>query len=348
MNETPDKNSAKDLFFVLTPIRPLRLFGKRMAMRRGTALSFCPTTVFHAATGLSWMRELEKRDIRTYRALLALQRSEQEGSRMQRATRHDLARAMAPADTPHGLTPEELFALPEHLANPWRLLFRGIRHQLHRLDRRLLTRLALAERTTHLISSADDPEENARRRRLVFLPSLEHWSNVAVKLPWQAILPLDSALHHLAWLDAEIAASNESWRRSDAVLSLSDPAKPAMRRWFDGLLHRTGCDDLAQFEKYLAARGVQTRGDILQHGRLKKWASATELMPNQQAVAILSGCGPQVDEGLELRRFWCARLLIFLGEVVYSFAESAPTEDQDIREALHNRLVRLREAFPES
>lgn len=347
VNEPPVKSTSEDSFFVLAPVRPLRLFGKRMTVRRGTALSFCPTTVFHAATGLSWMRELEKRDIRAYRALLALQRTEQEGSRMQRGMRQDLARTMAPADAPHGLTPDELFALPEHLANPWRLLFRGVRRQLHRVDRRLLVRLALAERITHSISTTHDPEENARRRRLVFLPSLEYWSTVAVKLPWQAILPLDSALHHLAWLDAEISVSTESWRRGAAVLSLSNPVKPAMRHWFDGLLHLTGCDDLAEFEKYLAARGVQTRGEILQHGRLKKWASSIELMPNQQAVAILSGCGSQVDAGLELRRFWCARLLAFLGEVVYAFAESAPKEDQDVREALHNRLVQLRAAFPE-
>jgi hypothetical protein len=216
---------------------------------------------------------------------------------MQRRTRQDLARAMAPAEHPAALSPQVLFALPEHLANPWRLLFRGLRRQLHRVDRRLLVRLALAERITHLISSTPDPEENARRRSLVFLPSLEYWSSLGIKLPWQAILPLDSALHHLAWLDAEFSATRGSARQDAAVLSLSSPDKPALRRWFDGILLLTGCDDLVEFERYLAARGIQSRGDALQHGRLKKWASSVELMPNQQAVTILSGCGPQVQKG---------------------------------------------------
>lgn len=291
------------------------------------------------------MREIEKRDIRTYRALLALQRAEQAGSEMQRGTREDLARAMAPAEHSAAVSPQVLFALPEHLANPWRLLFRSLRQQLHRVDRRLLVRLALAERITHLISSTQDREENARRRRLVFLPSLEYWSGLGIKLPWQAILPLDSALHHLAWLDAELFATRGTARHDAAVLSLSSPEKPAIRRWFDGILLLTGCDDLVEFEKYLAARGVQSRGDALQHGRLKKWASSFELMPNQQAVTILSGCGPQVHKGLELRRFWFARFLAFLSEVVYAFADSVPS-DQAIREALDNRLVQLRAAFP--
>jgi hypothetical protein len=263
---------------------------------------------------------------------------------MQRGTRQDLARAMAPAEHPAALSPQVLFALPEHLANPWRLLFRGLRRQVHRVDRRLLVRFALAERITHLISSTADPEENARRRRLVFLPSLEYWSSLGMKLPWQAILPLDSALHHLAWLDAEFSASRGSARQDAAILSLSAPDKPAIRRWFDGILLLTGCDDLVEFEGYLAARGVQARGDSLQHGRLKKSASSVELMPNQQALTILSGCGPQVHKGPELRRFWCARFLAFLGEVVYAFAE-CPPQDEDIREALDKRLKQLRAAF---
>ncbi len=263
---------------------------------------------------------------------------------MQKGTRQDLEQAFrrSGGDKPwRAMTPEELQFLPNSLSTPWRLLFRTLRRSFSRLERRLLVRLALYDRIAHQIASAPDESERLRRQRRAFQPSVQYWSQTEFQMPWEALTVLDTTLEHLAWLENQLPLEGKKIWTNDTVTALLHPKRRPMRHWFDSLLEQTATRDLAELHRLLLRRGVLSRGKVISHDLLKKWASTQELMPHHAVVAVLEGCNQKVDGDKEHLRLWIARLLTFLCELVGAFS-AKPIEQAAAQKSVYDRLLQLR------
>lgn len=262
---------------------------------------------------------------------------------MQRDTRRDLEHAfqLSNEKTARGLTPEQLQYLPNSLSTPWRLLFRSLRKSLSQIERRLLVRLALYDRIAHQIASSINDEERLRRQRRAFLPSIQYWTETGFQMPWEVLVVLDATLEHLAWLEAQLPMKNKKLWSNHGVTELIQPPTSPMRHWFDGILAQTEQPDLAELHRFLFRRGVVSRGKVISHDLLKKWASTQDLMPHHAVVAVLEGCNQKVDVRKEHLRLWIARLLTFLCEQVSAFS-SKPIKQAAAQKAVYDRLVELR------
>ena len=256
-------------------------------------------------------------------------------------TLRDLEEALNPFDG-NGplLTPEGFAQLPNSISSPWRLLFRGLRRQFGPLHRKLLVRFALCDRTAHQITSSRNEEERILRRKLAVLPSLQYWQTTEFALPWQAFVPLDKLLQHLAWLDVQLSSkSSAPWTR-DSIVRLAEPSQRPMRHWFDSLLHQTKQNNLVDFCDYLSRSGVLSRNRVVSHDMLKDWASTEDLMPYHAVTAVLDGCNEKIEYNQQLHCLWFARLLTFSYSLIGSFS-AEPIDEKAARKAVHERLLQL-------
>ena len=333
--------SAFERSFV--PQRPVVLFGHEVEVRRGTALTFSPLMVFYAASGESLKAKLESDERTLWNVLRAIVRTESSGGKLRPATSKAFARESLRNGDFSPLTVQLLEELPDSIAAPWRIVFR-CRHDLHRAERRMLTRLATADRLAHLITGTKDPAESMRRRQIVFGPGLNYWVPTGLGLPWQCIAPLDAALCVLGRLEREFTtAMPQVWSRASITELVATELEP-LRAWFGGLLRLTACSGYPQFADFLTVNGYSTKGtEGVNPGRLAKWANGLEPMRAGKAAGMLLACGAPVQPAREMRRFLYARVLTFLVEWACACADSPP-DRQKVQQAVHQRLVQWRDA----
>lgn len=326
--------------FELIPLRQSRLLGERLKFERSTALGLSPDTVLRALIGKSFQQLLEEVSYRHFRAQVALARAETTGSQLQAATLADvqemvgnLARAGQSFDL------NALQALPESLRSPYRLLRRACSPTFTRTGKRVLTRLAYYDRVAHQITLTVDAERSAGFRRRIFGPSLVYWHETGLGMRYETMLVLDAALQHLAWLNLEIQADCPAWE-TETLLALAEPSARPMRHWFDMLLRRAKCDDLAGLENLLAKRGTLRSGRPITHDRLRKWASTQALLPLAVVRVLLETCVPDATRSPEAFALWGAKLLTFLVEVIRCFTPKE-VEPLAAQAHVHERLKSL-------
>ena len=338
MISPPDSN---EFHFVPERKRPLQKFGKKLKIELSTALGFSPDTVMQAASGLNWNQQFEKISIKGYRALLALKRSHEKGTKMQKSTRRDLEVAFNPFESDWApLTPEDLAQLPRSISTLWRLLFRGMRRELSPVHRKLLVRLTLYDRVAYQMSVVSDDEEKRRRINRALQPSTKYWDSTGFAVPWQVIVPLDTMLQHLAWLDVELNSQNSIQWPAGHIVRLAEPSKRPMRHWFDTLLEHTKQANLMDFHHYLTAHGVLSRNRVVTHDMLKDWASTEELMPDHAVSAVLKGCSGDIAYIQQHHCLWFSRLFSFSVALLGSFS-AEPIEEKAAQAAVHERLLLL-------
>ena len=195
----------------------------------------------------------------------------------------------------------------------------------------------------HQITLTVGAERNATFRERIFGPSLVYWHGTGLGMRYETMLVLDAALQHLAWLNLEIQADCPSWE-TGTLLALAEPSARPMRHWFDMLLKRVQCDDLAELTNLLAKRGTVRLGRLITHDRLRKWASTQELLPLAALTVLLEATVPSARQSPEAFALWGAKLLTFLVEVIRCFT---PQEVEPLvaQAHVHDRLKSFRAEF---
>lgn len=333
----------------LIPKRPSRLLGKKIRFYRSSALSFTPDTFSRVLAETSFSALLARLNYDGYLSLLALDRVERTGSRLQSKTRKHLEKMFAEAKTSGGseVSLERLRDLPTGLSSPWRLLRWTFVAGLDRTKRRFFTRLAYYERLTVEFNRSMRLPERVERLRPLLEPSLMYWSGSGLGLQWQAIAVLDATLQHLVWLERRYL-SEEPNLESRALLRLTAAGKRPMRHWFDQLLCSVGCVDLLDLHHMLARKGAIRHRDVISHDLLKKWASTQRTLPYDAAEALLTACfGTEAGNTRDANDLWFAKMLVFLTEFIYCLAQ----EEVPISEAqshIHRRIRLLHGEFEAS
>jgi heme oxygenase len=340
MGPPTERSTAQPASFAfgLTPIRESKLLGKRMIFERSTALGLSPETFMRAMAGMSWQQFLENENYSLYRALVAMGRSETLGSKLQSRTLEDLGKGLGSG----GMSLDKLKAIPNGLSTPWRMLLRTLRHSLPRIERRVLARLAYFDRLAMQITNTTDRECVLHMKRQVFFPSVMHWHLTGLDLTWESAVVLDVTLHHLAWLDIDIASRGPE--NPDWIIALVDPPKQPMRHWFDELLRAAKCENLVELHDFTTRRGATRYKRPITHDLLKKWASTERLLPVDAAVELLIAFADEDLRSKMQTRLLIARLLTVLVELVRSFSEK-PVASKTAQIAIHERLLSLRAAI---
>lgn len=327
----------------LIPFRSSKLLGERLRFERCTWVSFSPDALYRVLTEDPISRVVEENSYSAYRALLAWDRSETSGSRMQQKTRADLEELFEPARTRGGVkfTIDYLDAMPVGLGLPWRLTRMSYWRLASRFQRRLLTRLAYYERAAAKL----DRIEMARRADAVpalLRQGILYWHNTTLGMTGHAAMLLDATLHHLAWIDEEWGTTH-GYPAANALVSLANPKRRVMRHWFDILQKSTRSTNLLELHQLLLRRGARIHGNAITHGRLKKWASSSDLLPFESARVLLTACfGEAASERPETRLLWAAKLLTFLTEMVRGFS-AEPVAPLVAQRFLHERLLQIQE-----
>lgn len=328
----------------LAPVRPSSLLGDRLRFERCTWVSFSPDALFRVIAESTFNRLLEENSYKGYRALLAWAHSVESGSQMQQGTRKNLDELFAIVTSRGGVkvTAEDFRRMTPGLSMPWRLTRFSFWRGSTRLGRRLLTRLAYYERAAVRLNRIPPS------RRADMVPTLvreghKYWYETGLGMTPESIFLLDSTLHHLAWLDAEFSRGS-ACTAAGAVIALADPEKRVMRHWFDLLLKsKKECSDLFDLHELVDRRGGRIRGEIITHGRIKKWASSSCIFPYKSAKVILTACyGENLSGHPEVGLLWCAKVLTFLTEMVRSFS-AQPVAPLVAQGHMHARLLQIRE-----
>lgn len=330
--------------FVMTPVRESQILGKRVQFERSTALGFSPNTFLRVLAGRDFSGLLEEMAYSQSLALKALQRAEEYGTKMHCATRGTLEALFGSVELGGApLNIDRLRELPNSLGGPWRILRVIFIEGWTRTERRLFTRLAYYDRIAEQIGKIRDPARATPLRMRFFLPSAEFWQKCDAPLGWEMALCLDATLHHLMWLDLELAAQRPDYE-AGTLLALANPEARPMRHWFDGILRRTRCGDLLELDGYLLKRGAARHGRPISHDLLKKWASSQHLMPHDAAKELLNACNASAADELEWIYLWLAKLLTFCVECVVCFTPTV-VEPLVAQKAINARLEELQKVF---
>lgn len=318
---------------VLTATRKLGYFGSELELRRHTAFQFLPDVLGYLATGVKLKRELERANYDLFLALTAAERAERTGGSLRKPTLATITRTLTLALGPL-MSINAMKALPPERRSAYRVLFRG-RHHLHKALRRVVVRLAAEERLAVSLDRSFGTSGHAQRYGQAMGPSIVQWHLIAGS---DAAIHMDRILMHVAWIDRDLCMFGSKLQNGQQQLvDLAAPHQHPMRTWFDRLLLQTHCRDLPALEKLLAARAVSVPSQSLRH-----YAAGTQPLRHHRAMDILRGCAPSVDYESERLRFWCARLLTFVQELLQAMPEEFAPNEARARALVHDRLVHLR------
>jgi hypothetical protein len=277
-------------------------------------------------------------------ALIALGRSEEMGAKLHKSTLNNLEKVLGRYKlNGKPLTLNMLSAMPDSLTGSWRVLWRSIKSNIHPVYRRLFARLAYYDRIAAQIDRINTVQKRISSARQFFQPSLQYWRNKNLSLSSDAVLLLDTALHHVAWLDKELSLKNSSVTLR-MVLNLSEPSKRPMRHWFDRILNHAGCDNLLELHQHLTSHGATRLGRNISHDLLRKWCSTQQLMPNAGLQEILKACKADGEDSLDPLMFWVAKLLTFLIEFLVCFTPES-IDSKVAQTHIYERLKALRAEF---
>lgn len=330
----------------LVPIRPSKLLGKKIRFERASALNFSPDTILRVVTEKPLSSHISALNYSAYLAMVALDRSDRTGSKLQAKTHGDIVKILGEAQTPDGLpvTVERLKEMTGNRAAPWRVVRFAFTRALDRTGRRLLARLAYYDRLTTEFTRIRHLPEQVERIKQIVTPSIRYWNDLKLGMRWEVIAVLDAALQHLTWLDLE-HRTNEPSRQGSAVLRLTAPTRRPMRHWFDQLLQTMGCSDLKGLHQELVRRRAIRHGNVVSHDLLKKWASSQRTLPFAAAKVLLLACfSEKAGKSVDAIDLWFAKLLMFLIEVICCFAKE-PIEPLAAQAHIHLRLKHLEKEF---
>lgn len=333
----------------LLPVRKSKLLGQKVKFERSSLLGFSPDTILRVLTEKPFFSHLEELDYGQYRALKALDRSLQKGSKLQKQTGSDLTSMMKSVQTLGGapLTWKDIENIPDNLSAPWRIVRRAFFGATGRTGQRLLARLAYYDRLTIEINRNRNISERMQRVRQRFTSSIQYWHSQNLQMNPEVIAVLDSMLQHLCWLDLELRAL-DTRRITSATQGLTAPLKRPIRHWFDSLLKELGLRDLLALHQLLTRRGVLRHDNVISHDLLKKWASCQRTVPYSAAKTLLVGCfGERAPTSVVTTDLWIAKLLVFLTETICCFT-AKPIEPLEAQSYIHERLKLLEIEFLES
>lgn len=340
------KSSAPSFDFELHPTRSVPKWKVKYPIKRSTAVSFDPDTVFIAVVGRDLHGLLKQNHYASYRVMLAWLASLEGGSRMQKATQLAFEKLMTPRRDEISRPPsiDELKSMPLSLSSPWRLLFRTVRRERGPLLRRLLVRLAWGDRSMHRLSCLDNATATERKSQL-FFSGFQYWYDVgfvADANPWEAIV-LDETLGHLAWADIYLS---QKLGAIDPVLFLAAPDAVPMRHWFDCILRTTGSSNLNELCDFLAARVDRDSTRHITHLELRQWATEKKPLPEKIANQIMATLVSENETEAALLRhqLWGARLLNFLISFAQGFSKTTVNE-KVAQELIFTRLQQRKASF---
>jgi hypothetical protein len=235
---------------------------------------------------------------------------------------------------------------PPH--SDWDLVLRGMHRGEPGLVRDIATGLAaydhevLQMRALH--RAGDQAAAQAAANQLLG-NSLQAWKSLTPPLatPTRVVLLVDSSLQVLSTLICTAdAPSVDLAARETHITSLMAPGHRPLGHWLTEVRSACDCRTLAELSQRLLKVDAKHLQRPISHDLLKKWSSSQKVaMPRTAVKPVLSGV--RITEQAELlnNRFYVARFLTFLCDLVFAATPGEAPLWPDCQAQVRERFVQI-------
>lgn len=351
----PETSSIFD-FPAIELVRPLAVFGADFRVELSTALTFSPTTVLHACTGMT-LQTLLRKDGR----LRSVRQLADAATGKHRASPTTLKTVLSSLGPFADHFERALAGQPESYAplrdTPWQVLslFPSLQRQdnilglvtakMAELDRRMADANAM-----HL----DNDRPGAERLLATVFgeDQLRSWREFGGPIALQVAILVETCLTVLASTERTLpVGAKRPGPPPSAALELLAPGRKPIRHWLKQVSAAVGCKSDSRFADYLLRKDVKRFGNrIICADTLKAWGSMKPgmVMPLDAGQKVLAVLANRVLADMLLARFGLARFLAFLCDLLRSSAVGEALPWTRAQALLHARYSDIWNGLPSS